>query len=175
MASVGDFVCAPEGSVLGFVKVVSVFASGERRERKQKRCDPIWWRWTLNISKWSLPLFVHAVSRVPACPLLLPAAPFPPVPRPPALRALGARSRSWGRVLRGWAGERQERARDKRKAGSWSQQHVLMLQEELVLDYLLTSKLPSMGNGRRVWLGFMRTSDSACAAEQWHIIEMFAL
>lgn len=81
------------------------------RERKQKRCDRIWWRWTLNISKWSLPLFVHAVSWVPACPALLPAAPFPPVSCPPALRALGARSRSRGRVLRGWAGERQERAR----------------------------------------------------------------
>lgn len=49
----------------------------------------------------------------------------------------------------GWRKARE--SKDRRKAASWSQQHVWMLQEELVLDYLLTSKLPAWVMAEEAW------------------------
>lgn len=48
----------------------------------------------------------------------------------------------------GWRKARE--SKDRRKAASWSQ-HVWMLQEELVLDYLLTSKLPAWVMAEEAW------------------------
>lgn len=55
---------------------------------------------------------------------------------------------------------------------SW--QDFLMLQRDLVLDYLVTSELRLLGNDRRVWLGFMRTLDSVCADEKCWLLLVIA-